>query len=251
MDMLQAGYGDIMGKLSCLNDWKLATLINGEYFCQYVYDLTMDTVEGLRPLAQKILERDEEAVGLLMEALVTVGIAMSFVGNSRPASGSEHHLSHFFEMTGLVHGRDYYPHGIDVAYSAIVTAKLRQYILENTPAKQPHDEKAWEEAIQKVYGSVADGCIALQKKLDSYRMFSENTEKCDWNAIRTCLQEAPDAAEMEAIIAGIGLKYEDFLQFYGMDVVEEATKYAKDLKDRYTVLWLYNQFFTREGVKLR
>ena len=251
MDMIQAGYGDIMGKLSCLNDWKLATLINGEYFCQYVYDLTMDTVEGLRPLADKLLARDEEAVGLLMEALVTVGIAMSFVGNSRPASGSEHHLSHFFEITGLVHGRDYYPHGIDVAYSAIVTAKLRQYILENAPQQQAHDEKAWEEIIHRVYGSVADGCIALQKKLDSYRMFSENAAKCDWDAIRTCLKEAPDAKEMEEIIAGIGLKYEDFIRFYGMDVIEEATKYAKDLKDRYTVLWLYNQFFTGKGVNLK
>ena len=52
-----------------------------------------------------------------MEALVIVGIAMSFAGSSRPASGSEHHLSHFFEITGIVNGEAYFPHGIDVAYS--------------------------------------------------------------------------------------------------------------------------------------
>ena len=32
MEMLQAGYGDIIGKFSALNDWKLSHLINGEYF---------------------------------------------------------------------------------------------------------------------------------------------------------------------------------------------------------------------------
>ena len=30
-EMIQAGYGDIIGKYSCLNDWKLANLVNGEY----------------------------------------------------------------------------------------------------------------------------------------------------------------------------------------------------------------------------
>ena len=44
------------------------------------------------------MKRDEKAVGALMEALVAVGIAMAYVGNSRPASGSEHHFSHYFEM---------------------------------------------------------------------------------------------------------------------------------------------------------
>ena len=35
-EMLQAGYGDIIGKYSCLNDWKLSALINNEYFCIYM-----------------------------------------------------------------------------------------------------------------------------------------------------------------------------------------------------------------------
>lgn len=46
-----------------------------------------------------------------MESLLLVGVAMSFVGNSHPASGSEHHLSHFFELTGLERNRPYLLHG--------------------------------------------------------------------------------------------------------------------------------------------
>lgn len=243
MEMLQAGYGDIMGKLSCLNDWKLAKLINGEYFCDYVYDLTYRTVMELMPLAEKITQRDEAAVGVLMEALVTVGIAMSFVGNSRPASGSEHHLSHFFEITGIVHDRPYLPHGIDVAFSAVLTAKLRQKILENEPQERPFNREYWQQQIQRVYGKVAPGVIELQDKLDSYRVYKENTCKTSLEQVKGCLAEAPDARTMERIIESVGLHYDDFKAFYGEQVLEDAVRWGKDLKDRYTVLWLYDQFF--------
>lgn len=243
MEMLQAGYGDIMGKLSCLNDWKLATLINREYFCDYVYDLTYTTVMELMPLAKAILQRDEQAIGALMEALVTVGVAMSFVGNSRPASGSEHHLSHFFEITGIVHGRPYLPHGIDVAYSSIVTAMLRQKILSGTPKRKPFDRAQWEQKIKEVYGSVAQGVIDLQDRLGSYRVYADNTVRADWQQIRDCLADAPNAEQMERIIESIGLRWEDFEAFYGSQILEDAVRWGKDLKDRYTVLWLYNQFF--------
>ena len=78
MDMLQAGYGDIIGKYSCLNDWKLSAFINGEYFCQTVYDLTYEMADKVKGLAKGVVNRDENAIGALMEALVVVGIAMAF-----------------------------------------------------------------------------------------------------------------------------------------------------------------------------
>lgn len=243
IEMLQAGYGDIVGKLSCLNDWTLAHLINGEYLCEYVYQLTKDTVAEMLPLGEKILHRDPEAVGTLMEALVTVGIAMSYVGNSRPASGSEHHLSHFFEITGLAHRRPYLPHGIDVAYSAVLTARLREVILKGKPAAASFDSASWEKKMRQIYGPVAQGVIDLQNKLDSYRIYRENTQKADWEKIRKCLAEAPRGTEMQAIIESVGLSFSSFEEFYGNDVLQDAVNWGKDLKDRYTVLWLYNQFF--------
>ena len=243
MEMIQAGYGDIMGKLSCLNDWKLATLINHEYFCEKVYQLTYDTVMDLMPLAQSLQERDESAVGVLMEALVAVGVAMSFVGNSRPASGSEHHLSHFFEITGIVHNRPYLPHGIDVAFSAVLTAMLRERILHEAPSLQSFDRDYWVSQMHRIYGPVAPGVIQLQDKLDSYQTYAKNTMDTDWNAICQCLSEAPSAAQMLQIVESVGLRYADFEAFYTEPVLADAVKWGKDLKDRYTVLWLYNGFY--------
>ena len=242
LEMLQAGYGDIIGKYSCLNDWKLSTAIYGEYFCQTVYDLTMDTVHEVEPLAERILARDEDAVGTLMQALVTVGIAMSYVGNSRPASGSEHHLSHFFEITGILNNKPYFAHGIDVLYSAVVTARLREELLKVTPAKKAFDRAAWEAEIRRVYSTSADGVIALQNKLGWYERDDEALILPRWDALCEILREAPDEQQMLALVERIGLHYEEFKALYGDAKLADAVKYAKDLKDRYSVLWLYHQY---------
>lgn len=243
MEMLQAGYGDIIGKYSCLNDWKLAACIRNEYFCQTVYDLTASQVERVRALADGIAARDEAAVGALMEALVTVGIAMAYVGNSRPASGSEHHFSHYFEITGILRGEPYLAHGIDVLYSAVATARLRGQILAGKPELRAFDKAAWEQEIRRVYGSSAEGVIALQKKLGWYEQ-DDSAVVCEkWDEICDILREAPGEEEMLALTSQIGLDYADFEALYGKAKLDDAVLYAKDLKDRYTVLWLYFVYF--------
>ena len=83
IEMIKAGYGDIIGKYSALNDWKLSNLINGEYICDFICDLTYDCIDKVRALAKGLLTQNEEAVKALMEALVLVGIAMAFAGCSR------------------------------------------------------------------------------------------------------------------------------------------------------------------------
>ncbi len=243
MEMLQAGYGDIIGKFSALNDWKLSHLINGEYFCQYIYDLTYAQIQKTLSLAEGILERREDSVKALMEALVIIGILMSFAGSSRPASGSEHHLSHFFEITGILDSMPYFPHGIDVAYSTVVTAKLREKILRQPfPATiyRPTPE-AYAETIRKIYKSAADGCMALQEKVGNYTAHRGYHQK--EAAIRTILQEMPTGAEVEKMLSLAGLDIKDFYQLYGSEKIENAILYAKELKDRYTVLWLYYDLF--------
>lgn len=243
IEMLRAGYGDIMGKYSCLNDWKISNLINGEYICNRVYDLTMDCVKRVEKLAEKINDRDKEAVGALMEALVIVGIAMSYVDCSRPASGSEHHLSHFFEITGILDKKEYFKHGIDVAYSSVETAKLREKLIAGTPARKSFDKAEWEKNIRRIYSSSADGIIALQDKLGWYEKDDfENIEE-KWEDIKKVLSEAPSAEETRVMIERAGLDYSEFEKLYGKEKIADALLYAKDLKDRYSVLWLYGKYF--------
>lgn len=243
MEMLQAGYGDIIGKFSALNDWKLSHLINGEYFCQYIYDLTYAQIQKTLSLAEGILERREDSVKALMEALVIIGILMSFAGSSRPASGSEHHLSHFFEITGILDSMPYFPHGIDVAYSTVVTAKLREKLLSRpfpTAIYRP-DAESYTKAMQRIYKSAADGCIALQKKVGNYTAERGYLQK--EQQIRGVLAQMPTGAEIEKMLSLAGLDMQDFYRLYGSEKTENAILYAKELKDRYTVLWLWYDLY--------
>lgn len=243
MDMIQAGYGDIIGKYSCLNDWKLSALINDEYFCQKVYDITYEMADKVKGLAEGVVKRDEDAVGALMEALVVVGIAMAYVGNSRPASGSEHHFSHYFEITGILTGKPYLAHGIDVVYSAVLTAKIRELILASAPVRREFNEEEWKREVERIYLSSADEVVALQKKLGWY--WEDNSEKVlpKWDEIKALLAEAPTEAEMLQMVEAVGMNYQEFMDLYGQAKIDDGVLYAKDLKGRYSVLWLYFEFF--------
>ena len=245
IDMIKAGYGDIIGKYSALCDWRLANIVNGEYLCEYIYKTTMDMVEKTLSLAKGLVERDEESIAALMEALVVVGIMMSFAGSSRPASGSEHHLSHFFEIVGIVRGEDYFPHGIDVAYSAVVTASIREELMETPfPRRKfllPRGE--YEEKMKRIYGAVADGCIALQDKVGNYVTDRTETYLKHEGEIKRLFKSSPTSWEIEGMLRLVGLDLSEFHKKYGTEKINDAISYAKDLKDRYTVLWLYYDLF--------
>lgn len=241
MDMVKAGYGDILGKFSCLNDWKLSHVINDEYLCEYVYDLTYEMLDKTKDLGEKLLKRDESAIKTLMEALVGVGIAMAYAGNSRPASGSEHHLSHFFEIVGISNDEPYFMHGTDVAYSAVYTQKLREELLKiEYPAKgRELSLRQWENEIRRVYGKVADGVIELQNKIKMYDKQDIGVCREKWDEIRAVLREAPSSDMMKKYLESVELDISEFEKLYGKEKIDNAILYAKDLKDRYTVLWLY------------
>lgn len=243
MEMIKAGYGDIIGKYSALNDWKLSREINEEYFCEYIYDLTYEMIEKTIGLSSSIVSRDEESVGTLMEALVIVGILMSFASSSRPASGSEHHLSHFFEITGIVDSKPYLPHGIDVAYSTVITAKIREKLV-NTPFPEArYAEDDYKNAMKRVYSSVADECMALQERVGNYKNDRTALYKKKEETIKEILKEMPSSDEIKKLLSAVGLDIKEFYDMYGDEKIETAVKYAKDLKDRYTVLWLNYDLF--------
>lgn len=245
MEMIKAGFGDVIGKYSALNDWKLSHLINNEYLCQYIYDLTFQQITNVLSLSDGILKRDGQSIKALMEALVVIGIMMSFVGCSRPASGSEHHLSHFFEITGIIGGTEYFPHGIDVAFSTVITAKIREDIVKAQFPKKLYrlaDSDRIAE-IDKVYTKVADGCIKLQDKVGNYKADRLDCYLEKETEIKAILSEMPTAHEINDILSNVGLDINEFFMCYGKKHIYDAVKHAKDLKDRYTCLWLNYDLF--------
>lgn len=243
MDMIRAGIGDILGKYSCLNDWKLSHLVNGETFCGRVYDLVMDEVRACRENLDAAMRRDEEAIGALMRSLVIVGVCMAYVGNSRPASGSEHHLSHYYEITGVLRGEKYLAHGVDVAYSTMVTCRLREMLKAEEPSAFAHrfDRAQWEADVRKEYASLADSVIALQEKGEHFGENRLGQLGAMWDEIRAILDEAPSAQEIGELLKSAGYRREEFLAIYGEEKIRRSIVFAKELKDRYTLLNLMQE----------
>lgn len=245
VDMIRSGYGDIIGKYSALNDWKLSNLVNDEYFCEYIYNLTFEQIERTIEVADKILKRDEDGIKRLMEALIIIGIMMSLAESSRPASGSEHHLSHFFEITGIIDGTDYLPHGTDVAYSTFVTAELREKIRSSEfPDKIYRESKEdYEKLINNIYKDCAKGCIDLQNRVGNYKKNRIDIYLSKKDEIKAILSRMPSSAYIKSLLSNAGFNMDYFYNFYGEEKIKNALGYAKDLKDRYTVLWLYYDLF--------
>ena len=238
IDMIKAGYGDIIGKYSALADWRLSAIVNGEYFCEYIARETERIADLVAPLGERLLARDAEAVGILTEALIAVGIMMSFAGSSRPASGSEHHLSHFFEIVGILRGEEYLPHGIDVAYSTVLTSELRESLLLRGFEGGVSHDAAYKDKMKQIYGKLADSCIALQERSGLYAVnrlpvYSEREAE-----IRELFSSLPSSAEIRRLLSSAGLDMAELYRIYGERKIREAKAYAKDLKDRYTVLFM-------------
>src|SRR5690606_37660380 len=120
LEMIHAGFGDILGKYTSLTDWKLSKIINNEYYCQTTVNLVEKAREKCVENAERIKNRDEKIIRQLTEALIVSGIAIGFIGYSRPASGAEHHLAHYWEIAALRNNQPHPLHGNSVGAATLV-----------------------------------------------------------------------------------------------------------------------------------
>jgi glycerol-1-phosphate dehydrogenase [NAD(P)+] len=96
-----SGISDLMGKYTALLDWKISHYVTKEYFCPQIYELELEALSEVEAVLDKIRLQDKDSMEKLMYALILSGLAMQMLGNSRPASGAEHHVAHFWEMEVL------------------------------------------------------------------------------------------------------------------------------------------------------
>ncbi|AEE93526.1 3-dehydroquinate synthase [Acidianus hospitalis W1] len=105
--LINAGIGDTVGKIVAVRDWRLAAKLRGEYYGDYTASLALLSARHALNCT-KIINKDlKYGVRLLVEALISSGVAMGMAGSTRPASGSEHLFAHAVEMLypeGPLHG---------------------------------------------------------------------------------------------------------------------------------------------------
>ncbi|MUM64640.1 NAD(P)-dependent glycerol-1-phosphate dehydrogenase [Acidianus infernus] len=105
--LINAGIGDTVGKIVAVRDWKLAAKLRGEYYGDYTASLALLSARHALNCTRIINKDLKYGVRLLVEALISSGVAMGMAGSTRPASGSEHLFAHAVEMLypeGPLHG---------------------------------------------------------------------------------------------------------------------------------------------------
>lgn len=246
-EMIRSGYADIIGKYSALCDWKLSEAVNGEYLCPYIYDAVMDMTNEIRDLRYAIAARETAAIERLMEALVFIGVCLTLLSTTRPGSGSEHHLSHYFEITGLIENTPYFLHGTDVGYATVVTAAMREKIrsVEKPDFVEISDETR-RACYGKIYGEVGEEVWKLQEEAGRYAAQPFDVYRKKWAEILDILSACPTADEITEMLTDVGFDMSAFERQYGEKKIRNGMWFGKDLKDRYSVLWLYGAMYLSE-----
>lgn len=207
-----AGFGDMISKYIALIDWQVSHLVTGEAYCPRVAELTRTAVDRLMTMADRVTLEDEETAAAVLESLLMTGIAMSFTRTSRPGSGTEHILAHYWECIELLEGKIPNFHGEDVGVATLLT--LREYeALAGRETVTAHPEVNDWDAVYRAYGPLAGDV----RKLNTPDTITDGIEprviEEKWPEIRAIVRSVPDydacyramkAAGCKTTIAEIG-----------------------------------------------
>lgn len=132
--LVAAGLGDLESKPTATSDFRLAGWLRDEYYCPEPERVVLAAEARVAEAAADIGAGDPQALALLSEALLLSGISMKLAGTSAPASGAEHLISHFWDMTAAGQGRVEGWHGAQVGVATIVAATLYEKLRRADPA---------------------------------------------------------------------------------------------------------------------
>ena len=145
-----AGFGDMIAKYVAIADWRIAHLTDGEYYCEHIANITRTGLAKVVALADRVQEACPLAATALMEGLVLTGLAMTLTRITRPASGAEHVLSHYWEIKKLEKGILPDFHGKKVGVATLIITDV--YHKMAAADWDFHEDKTDWDAVLAAYG---------------------------------------------------------------------------------------------------
>jgi glycerol-1-phosphate dehydrogenase [NAD(P)+] len=233
VELKAAGFGDMVAKYLGILEWRISNLIIDEYYCPAVAGITMKGVEKVISLADKVTLEDEESAGGIMEGLVLSGIGMKLAASSRPASGAEHLLSHYWECYKLARGIWSEYHGKKVGVATVLINRIYHNIAERVTDIDPiPDPTDWD----KVRAAYAPEQIEDLMKLNNPTVTDEVDParlKEVWPEIRRLIKETlPSDAELMRLMKGAGAATEPADIAISPELLETGLRYHAYMRHR-------------------
>jgi glycerol-1-phosphate dehydrogenase [NAD(P)+] len=233
VELKAAGFGDMVAKYIGILDWKAANLLIDEYYCPEVAEITMGALRKTVSLADKVTEENEEAAGAIMEALVLSGLGMKLATSSRPASGAEHVLSHYWECYKLA--REIWPefHGKKVGVATVLINKIYRNmadrIVDVDPVKDPTN---WDEVYAAFSPEQQDEVQKLNNPTITDKVSPERL-KAVWPQIRELIYEIlPTNEALIKMMNAAGAVTEPVDIHIDNDLLEKGLRYHSYMRYR-------------------
>jgi glycerol-1-phosphate dehydrogenase [NAD(P)+] len=214
--MVAAGFGDVLGKYVCLADWQLGHLLWDEPYDQEIAHASREALKRVASQAEGIGQLRPAAIQVLLEGLIASGVSMVRMGDSSPASASEHHLSHFWEIKLLQERRPALLHGAKVGAAAVMMAREWERIRDLQPEQAMHlartaqypDADTQRREIHNTYGSLAEQVIAahaafVEMSTARRRELGERIAS-QWGQVQAIAATVPSAATLTGLLAAAG-----------------------------------------------
>jgi glycerol-1-phosphate dehydrogenase [NAD(P)+] len=249
-EMIAAGFGDVFGKFSALADWAMGGLIINDRYSPSIAARVSKRLMQCTRLIDDLDNNWEQNIHALIDALLDVGLCMLETGNSRPASGSEHSCSHYWEMKLMSQGRPVSLHGTKVGFASTLIAERFAWVrrmnlcevkerLANTPMPVLEDEI---NTIRGIYGPIADDVISTQKQFlemtpEEYEVVQQRIID-HWPEIQKIAESVPPPSKVNQLLEKAGLPTKaDEIGLTDEDV-HEALYYGHYLRNPFTVIKL-------------
>ena len=144
-EMTASGYADLIAKIPAGADWMLADIIGSEEIHPLAWKLVQGPLRDALSNPSGCAAGDEREVRKLCEGLVMSAFAMQAMASSRPASGTEHQVSHYWDMEDLSFEGKPVSHGFKVGIGTLVSTATLEFILEQDLAALDVEAKvaAW------------------------------------------------------------------------------------------------------------
>ena len=194
--MLTAGFGDVIGKYNALREWKFGRNYKDEHYCPEIVELVEKVVDKCRANAQQLKSREDSAVVSIMEGLVLAGMAMGLYQNTRPASGAEHHIVHYWDVDCIGRGEEHELHGNSVGIGTVVICRLFDIVKEELPVEVDDLSASEIKKILKLAGGMTTPQEAgIDRNLFKESILKGHTMSAKYTVLTYLNQEKPDLLE--------------------------------------------------------
>lgn len=201
-----SGVGDMIGKFISLFEWRLGKLLCAEYFCEKIYEMTLEATKAVLDCVDGLKKGSADAYEKLIYGLLISGLAMQLLGNSRCASGAEHHISHIIEMEPEPLGiKSEALHGEKVGVGTLLASEEYHRIADSDVSFVDYP-KIEDTYIEKAFGERLSASIIEENKNDAAKEISAEQLKSKFNEIKALIKEIPTKEELMKIYKKLGLK---------------------------------------------